>query len=344
MNRRKVSLQQIANACGVSLSTVDRVVNERAAVSNAKRRSIITMARQLGYAGALPRVTAGRLHVDFVSTFDHPQTDTEFYHRLDAALLRYAGQVEPRIDLYRSVWREGQRKALLKFLRNPGYRRHGLIVMTQDEADLREAVMVSTRAGAPTIMLVSHMAGLKDVFQVGIDHLMAGRTAAYMMNRCVRGAGRVLLLSGSLAYLAHRQRVQGFRDEMDVASPELQLEGPVDIQDDPARSFLAVQAALQASEPLVGLYNTGSASQGIRRALLAVPSQKRPLWIAHEASETHHGMAKEGLIFMVIDQDPEAHAAIALKQLLYLNGESREPPETLQPRFHLISPENWPSA
>ena len=49
MALKRVTIQDIADACGLSRNTVSKVFNDRGAVPEATRRSVIQKAHELGY-------------------------------------------------------------------------------------------------------------------------------------------------------------------------------------------------------------------------------------------------------------------------------------------------------
>jgi LacI family transcriptional regulator len=332
----KVKISQIADAAGVSPSTVDRVLNERGGVSGAKEARVIQAAKQLGFGGMLPSASHGLLRFDFV----RPDLDTPYYHRMDDALQHHAQLAGPRVVLSRTAWAESRRQHMLDFIRHPAYRRHGLIVHVEDKEDVREALRAVVADGVPVIVLCNDVIGVPQSFYVGINHYSAGRTAALMASQMISRPGRVLLLTGGLGFHGHRQRAQGFLDAFQPRKG-VRVDGPLVIYDNPEIAERLMLQAIAEGEPIVGIYNTGAASSAIRYALRHVPDDERPLWIAHEATEEHAGLVREGWVSLVIDQDPYAQAAATVQQLMFSVGERDEPPGSLEPRFQLVTAENW---
>ena len=68
---------------------------------------------------------------------------------------------------------------------------------------MREAINALQGRGVSVVTLVSDVPGSKRVHYAGIDNSSAGRTAANLMGRFLRGlTGKVGLIAGSLALLA----------------------------------------------------------------------------------------------------------------------------------------------
>ncbi len=218
-------------------------------------------------------------------------------------------------------------------------RRQGLIVVTHDTPQIRLALQRQIEQGVPVVLVTSSLSGLQGATYAGIDNLMAGRTAGRLMSQWLHAPGRVLLVTNSLLYEAHRQRVQGFQEVMQRQAPNLEIIGPVECFDDVGLNSLAVHEALHGQVELVGLYSTGSGSAGFRKALLDTGA--RPVWISHEATEQHAGFLREGLLSLVLDQDPEGQAEAAIQHLLYANGDV-EAPAKAGPQLRIVIEENLP--
>ncbi|ENB9663692.1 MULTISPECIES: helix-turn-helix domain-containing protein [Pseudomonas] len=58
---RRQGMADVAQLAGVSLSTVDRVLNERGSVSDSKRRKVLQAAQVLGLKRLLPSALHGLL-------------------------------------------------------------------------------------------------------------------------------------------------------------------------------------------------------------------------------------------------------------------------------------------
>jgi LacI family transcriptional regulator len=334
--RRTPRIPEIAAAAGVSVSTVDRVLNERGSVSDALRRRVIEAARQLNARRVLPSVHHGVLHFDVVL----PNTGMPYYRRLERALQAHAQLIGPRVCVHRTFWRDEEEGALLQFLRRPPYRRAGLLVMARDVARIRACLRRLQEEGTPVVTITSDIGGIGPHPYVGVDNVMAGRTVAYLAGHFVRRPGRVLLLVASMDYRDHVERVAGFRKALARRFPGLEVPAPAEHYDRAELAHAHVQTALERHEDVVAIYNTGSVAGGIQRALRHLPPADRPVWIAHEATLEHAKLMAAGYVSAVIDQDPETQALEGLKHLLHACGELEQPPAADATRFRVVTPEN----
>jgi LacI family transcriptional regulator len=336
----KARIHDIAVAAGVSESTVDRVLNDRGGVSDAKRMRVIEAARHIGTKRVLPPPTKGTLHFDVLLTQDH----TEHYRRIERALREYGGMLAPRVAIHRSAWTDRNAAQMHDFIRRPGHRRHGLIVViAQDTPEVSAALEDAIASGVPTVLLSSLEVADQHVY-AGIDNYAAGRTAAVLMGPRLQQQGQIAVLTGGLVYHAHRRRVDGFMDMMRERWPDQGIVGPLEIHDRVDLAHDAMRVVLETTPDLVGIYNTCAASEGIRSALSSGGGPHLPVtWIGHEATREHEDMVRSGLLSMVIDQDADAQVHMALQELLLANGDIA-PTGRHPQRFHIITSENWPDA
>lgn len=327
---------KVADLAGVSLSTVDRVLNERGSVSDLKRRKVLNAARALGLKRLLPSPVHGLLRFDLLMV----ESGTDHFRRLSEAFARQAQILRSRLVLQSQPWDERNPQQLLEFIAQPRTARQGLIVVAHDTPAIRAALQAQISRGVPVVLLTSSLSGLDGATFIGIDNRVAGRSAGRLLSQWVSPAsGRVLLITNSLLYQAHQQRVGGFLEILHQRAPTLAVGDPVECYDDDAQTERAVHTAMADGNGLVAIYNTGAGSAGIRSALLE--HGIRPVWLTHEASPQHAEFLREGLLSLVIDQDSEGQANAAIQHLLYANGDL-DAPVMVNPQLRIVIDELLP--
>lgn len=335
-DRQKKGLLEVAALAAVSLSTVDRVLNERGSVSDAKRRRVLAAAKALGLRRLLPSPVHGLLRFDLLIVDSH----TDHYRRLTQAFQNQAGLLRSRLVLQHQTWNDQSPAQLLEFINKPRTSRQGLIVVAHDSPAIRAALKAQIANGVPVVLLTSALSGLAGAAYIGIDNRVAGRSAGRLLSQWQGQAlGRVLLLTNSLLYHAHQQRTEGFLQVLRERAPGMTVHGPVECHDDDDLTARAVHDVMAQGPLLTAIYNTGAGSAGIRRALLS--HGIKPTWITHEASEQHADLLREGLMSLVIDQDPEGQAEAAIQHLLYVNGDI-DTALLVTPQLRLVIDETLP--
>ena len=195
----------------------------------------------------------------------------------------------------------------------PPYRRRGLIIAAPDTQGVRKALKDVFDRGEAVVTVVSSVADILGVAYFGVDNYRAGRTAGLVMGRFARRPGRVILLSGRNDWAAHQQRAAGCRDALTNSFANLHCDvSSFETCDDDYRCFVAVAEAMRSGE-LAGIYNSGAGSAGIKEALEQFDPEHRVTWITHELSDDHRQYLLSGVLAMVIDQDPDMQALMALR-------------------------------
>jgi LacI family transcriptional regulator len=323
---RRATVHDVARQAGVSLATVDRVLNGRPGVRPATAEKVETAIAALEFrrdlsASLLARARDLRVH------FILPDGKNEFMVNLGAAISRRArgGRAE-RLHLETSRIKAMDPVALASRLYQLERKTCdcAVIVATDDEA-VRKAVDGATRRGIAVMTLVSDLPNSARKLFIGIDNVAAGRTAASLMGRFC-GAGKVGLIAGSLGLRDHRERLEGFRKVMASEFTGITLIGPSEGHDDRQETERLAAQLLAAHPDLKGIYNLGAGNAGLIAAIEGSGRLGQVHVIAHELSEPTYAGLKSGAIDVVLDQNPdgEIRAAVAAARMLAL-GQDADP-------------------
>jgi LacI family transcriptional regulator len=309
--RRKRSARfiEVAKEAGVSLSTVDRVLNERGSASEKARRKVIAAAQKLGVPRILPSPAHELIHIDILL----PDDRTPFFARLRNMFARAGAILDKRLVLHRRTVRDDA--SLVGSILNTAYRRRGLILAAPDTAKVRTALSDVIGRGETVAVVVSNI-DVPGAAYFGIDNYRAGRIAGLIMGRFARRSGRVMFLSGYNDWAGHQERTDGCRDVLSQSFPELQCDAAsFETRDDEYRCYIAVMEALRSSG-LAGVYNSGAGSAGIKQALERFDAERSVTWVTHELSDDHRQYLQSGALSMVVDQDPDMQAFSALRYVV----------------------------
>jgi LacI family transcriptional regulator len=317
---RRATVHDVARAAGVSLATVDRVLNARPGVRPATAEKVADAIRALDFRRDLSASLLARAR-DLRILFLIPDGRNEFMLNLEAAIARrMRGARTERTTLELREVKALDAHALARALDDvdPKICDCAVIVATDDDR-VRRAVDGATRRGIAVVTLVSDLSGSARRHFVGIDNVAAGRTAASLLGRFC-AAGSIGLIAGSLALRDHRERLEGFSAVMRAEFPGHRLIGPIEGFDDNAATERAALAMLEANPDLSGLYNLGAGNAGLLKALQKSGRAGALRVIAHELSQPTRTGLVSGAIDVVLDQNPEGEirAAIAAARSLAL--------------------------
>jgi LacI family transcriptional regulator len=313
----RATIEDVARQAGLSVATVDRVLNGRATVRPQTVERVEKAIRQLNYQ---PDRLAARLARarEYRFCFVLPE-GTNAYMILLADEVRAAAsrmvQEKVAIDLRRTDVFDAD--ALTATLDQIGSIYDGVAVVALDHPRVREAINALADRGVAVVTLVSDVPNSKRHHYVGIDNSGAGRTAATLMGRylCQR-TGKVGLIAGSLSLRDHIERQFGFEQVMLHEYPNLALLPVRESRDDPLRVKEVTAHLLADHDDLIGIYNVGAGTPGIVAALEESARHHEVVCISHELTDDTRRALVDGTIDIIINQDAGHEVRSAIRVLM----------------------------
>ena len=338
LSRRKRAPRfiDIARAAEVSVTTVDRVLNERGSVSVTRARRVLEAARRLGVKRILPSPHHGLFRVTAILV----RPETHLFARLSEAFVGAPGAFGRSVVVDRVFVAEGDHRQMADCIADALRFHHGVIVCAQEDQRIRDALCVAARHEAPVVTLVSDITNAPRLAYVGIDNRRAGRTAGYFLGRFAKRPGRALVLCNDLAYRAHAERVSGFMDAIGERFSSIEIMPPLRGRDLQDVSYDLVRRALRFTSDVVGIYNSGGANRALVAALRDAGRADSIVFVGHELTDANRGFLDEGTMDIAIDQDPDRQALTALRHLLFHTGITDAPVPPGAVPFQIFTREN----
>ena len=315
------TVNDIARVAGVSLATVDRVLNERPGVRAATVERVNGAIATLGYVRDVSAANLARQRHYQLALF-LPAGDGEFVRALARAIERTAptARIE-RTDLDVRFHPPGDPHALVRALDalEPATT-DGVAVMAPETPHVRDAITRLKALGIAVVALVSDLPSTgRDRF-VGIDNVAAGRTAGALLGRFVGPRDgtrprRVLVLAGSTQARDGVERRLGFDRIMAERFPELEVLPSLEGHDDPSLIARVVEAALGARPDIAGVYSLGTEHEALLEALVRRGLAGRVPVLVHELTPHARRALLAGTVDAVITQDPGHVIRSALRVL-----------------------------
>ena len=311
------TVHDLANAAGVSLATVDRVLNRRPGVRAVTRERVEEAIARIGFERDVTAANLAKGRV-YPMTFVVPEGDNSFMAGLRSEILeasRRSRQERTEIELIEvAAFDADALAARLEALSDapPG----GLAVVAVDAPRVRAALLALREKGTAVVTLVSDLDGLARDHFAGVDNHAAGCTAGSLMARFVKAnEGKIGVIAGSMLVGDHRDRLNGFIARLSEHAPGLEILPALETQDDPDRVEELSGQLLASTQDLVGLYNLGAGNRGLIRALSNKAGSGRPVVIAHELTpHTREALDRE-LIDVVLNQDAGHEVRSAIRVL-----------------------------
>ncbi|MHA7885281.1 LacI family DNA-binding transcriptional regulator [Nitratireductor rhodophyticola] len=266
---RRPTIADLAEKAGVSVATVDRVLNGRHRVREETARRVYEAANAIGYhAAALihQRITAElpRMELGFLLQ----KSRQPFYQAFAAALEEaVARRRDIRGHAHVEFLQSSAPGDMADSLRALGGRTQAVAAVCLDHHLVTRAVEALRADGKPVFSILSDFAQDVRESYVGTNNLKVGRTAAWMISRTARRAGKVALFVGSHRWLGHELRETGFRSYFREHAPEFHILETLVNLDTRQVTHEATLSLFSRHPDIVGLYVAGGGMEGAIAAL-----------------------------------------------------------------------------
>lgn len=334
---RKATMADVAREAGLSLSTVDRVLNGRGGVDPGKARLVLAAARRLQLDRSLAQHPSRTLRVAVLI-----QPPRNPFHAAIRAGIDLAARLYRDLNVQFQIHHidPGAPDRIAATITALGAGREGMIVIGPDDPRVAAALrMVAARV--PVVTLADDIAGSGRAAYVGPDDRKGGRAAGDLMGRLLGGpGGHVVMVRGHGGLRGHREREAGFRDVLAAYHPGVRLSAVLDTNEDPDRAGLVVQRALRDDPAVRGIYLCTAGSLAVVEARRRLGRQGDTTMIAHELTGNRLRLLRERAIDAVVDQNPAQEARIAVETMARLLGRLEGAPHSTITEFRILMPES----
>jgi LacI family transcriptional regulator len=340
---RRPTILELAREAGVSVATVDRVLNGRLKVREETARKVADAAQRIGYhaRGQIDQRLAPEvpsMHFGFVLHKQKQEFYQDFAREIKAAVAeRRDIRGRATIRFSPSQLPEDFSKEMLEL----GPRIDALASSAVNHPTVNAAVEKLRDLGVPTFALLNDFAqGVRQNYH-GLNNMKVGRIAASMISMTVRKPGKIAVFVGGNRWHGHELRETGFRSFFrDTAPAFTVLDTQVNLETR-QMTYEACLDLLYRHPDLVGIYVAGGGMEGAIAALREVrPARKVALVVNELVSDSREGLL-DGYVTMVI-QTPLDELCRALVDDMVdatLNGLRSAPGQHfLEP--HLFIPES----
>ncbi|ACL62844.1 LacI family DNA-binding transcriptional regulator [Methylobacterium nodulans] len=269
---RRPTIADLAEAAGVSVATVDRVLNGRYRVREETARRVLEAAHKIGFYGAnviRARVLAEQpeYHLGFIL-----QKERHAFYQTFARQIEEAVGAVPNKRL-RATIRFVQSAApaeLADLIRSMKGKVQAVAATGLDHHDATAAVAELRAVGVPTFSLLSDFAqGVRESY-IGTNNLRVGRSAAWLMSKMACRPGKIVIFIGGHRYHGHALRETGFRSYFREFAPDFELLDSIVNIETRQLTCEATLGLLARHDDVVGIYVAGGGMEGAVAALREV--------------------------------------------------------------------------
>jgi LacI family transcriptional regulator len=335
----------IAREAGVSLATVDRVLNGRAGVKARTVEAVNSAIMRLGYVRdmAAANLARGRSYRMVVLL---PDTDSQFVETLALALEQAAtSALSARLSVDLIRFPAEDMHALAALLNDVDRSCSGVALMAPETPVVRDAVRSLTLKGVPVVALVSDLPNSGCAHFVGIDSRAAGRTAGVLMGRFVgRGPKSVIVLANSMLLRESIERRRGFDEVILRDFPDLDVLPTLETHGSSEGLARVLRESLKAGAAIGGIYILGSGHRALGSVLQTLGLAGQLVVIGHELTPFSRSALQQGWLDAVIAQNT-GHIARSVLRVLRAKADQM-PIDVGQERLRIevILRENIPDA
>ena len=313
---KRATISDLARVAGVSVATVDRVLNRRLPVREDTALRVVSAAESIGYhATGLLRQRLTEVKQCTLG-FLLQKRDDDFYRALAAEL---QAATKSTTDIRGKAVIEFMDELVPSFIaakiREMGVRVDVLAVVAVDHPLVSEAVEEIAGMGKPVFTLLSDLTTPLRSGYIGVDARKTGRTAAWTISRLAKKAGKIGILLGSHRYLSQETAEISFRSYMRENAPRFQVLEPLVNLDDQRIAYEAVEDMISSNEDLVGIYMSGGGVEGMVRALRDENAGSRIIAVCNELMPITRSALIDGTIDMVLATPTAALAAHTIKSM-----------------------------
>ncbi|MFV1852204.1 MAG: LacI family DNA-binding transcriptional regulator [Thalassospira sp.] len=317
--------KDLAKAAGVSLATIDRVLNGRSgvrqktvdAVNEAierigfeRNQVAATLARQKGYRFGFVLPRSGDEFLDVIK-----KHIAEFDHASRAEMIQTKIVRIDEHDPHRAA-------KTLSRLSADDY--DGIAIMAPETPQIRDALHRMRERGIQTVAFISNQQEEDNQSFVGIDNVAAGATAGRLMARFLgKTSGSILVLAETMQSRDSLERRLGFDRIIGSTSPQLHALPTLETHGYPERTHLVLTNAFAAHDDIVGLYIMGSEARVAIDFAQELHGDEKLITIAHERTPSTEQALRDCTLDALINQDP-GHIVRSAVRTLRAKCENRE--------------------
>lgn len=327
-----ITINQIAELCGVSRGTVDRALHNKGNVRSELAEHIKRVAQEHGYTPNRAGMALSRAsHPIRIGVVMH-STQTPFMQLvLDACrreakrLSAFSTKVIFRLSLTLDPVEQ------VSMIEELVEQQHisGLAITTLHSILVENKINeLIEKHNLPVVTFNTDLPRSKRFCYVGQDNFAAGRTAAELMRLMTGGQGKVAPIIGPSEYhFAYSERLSGFQSELGRIAPQIALRQTNLTSDDNAVAMQATLDLLQRVPDLAGIYAITPGYDGVCQALLKTGRAQDVRLILHDEIAANLRYLKDGVVDFVLGQDAELQGSLPLSLLADFIQLRQRPPK-----------------
>jgi LacI family transcriptional regulator len=315
---RRPTIPDLATAAGVSVATVNRVINGAEGVRKPTRDRVLIAAEEIGFYGlGSIEYSVRRSREKHRLGILLQQGGRTFYRNLGEALVRQA-RLHPdcTVDLTLEYMDDLSPEKVAGKLVSIGSTCESVAVVAAQHPIVADAIDAVMAGGVPVAGLIAPLTARGNVSFVGLDNWKVGRTAAWAFDRIVRVPRKIGILVGNPRYRNQELNESGFRSYFREHNADFTLLEPLATYESAAVARELVEKLLSEHPDLCGLFVSGGGITGAIAALRGAPKQDDFVAVGYELFDATRAALIDGVLTMVISHPLETFAREAISTMI----------------------------
>ena len=315
---KRPTIPDLAKAAGVSVSTVNRVLNDASSVRAPTQERVRRAAQEIGFYG--------------LGTIEHAVRSTQGAHRLGvllqqktrtfyrelgeaiaAAAEQYAGA---NIELTLEYLEDLSPEKVAGHILSLGERVTSLAIVAPQHQLVADAIDKVLDGGVPVVSLIGPLSAHGNISFVGLDNWKVGRTAAWAIDKMVREPGKIGVLVGSHRLRNQEMNESGFRSYFREHNTAFSILEPLATYESAAVAREHVEKLLTDHPDLCGLFISGGGVTGAIAGLRNTPKRDDFIAVGYELFEDTRAALIDGTLSFVISHPMERFARETVSTLM----------------------------
>ena len=312
------TIPDLAKAAGVSVSTVNRVLNQPESVRQGTRERVMNAAEKIRFygLGTIQHAVRAGFETHKIGILLH-QKSRRFYRNLGEALetetRRYNGdRIELTLDYLEDLSPERIAERLIAL----GNQCESIGLVAAQHPVVADAIDTVISKGVPVAALIGPLSAQGNVSFVGLDNWKVGRTAAWAFHNIVKEPGTIGILVGNHRYRNQEMNESGFRSYFREHNPAFQLLEPLATYESAAAARELVEGLLNEHPDLCGLFVSGGGITGALAALRNTPKRQDFVTVGYDLFDETRAALIDGTLTMVISHPMETFARETISTLV----------------------------
>ncbi len=313
--KKRVTVKDIAQICGVSIGSVDRAIHNRPGINNETREKILKACEEYGFRINRFAQSLSRQQYNLAAVL--PKQNVDFYKSLEKGLRRAAEELS---DLNVSL-------QIIKNTRN-GYQAekeilekigemnlNGIALCVDYAPKLNEAINAIINKDIPVVTMATDAPESIRTTTVAVSPEKTGEIAASYMTRFIHEAGTVCVLRGNNEAMGQTRTAETFFNSIRKNRPELSIGEIFNTDEKPAKLKRAVDEIKAKYDDLKGIYLTAWGGHICAARLEELGLQEEIVFFATGIYTDLWPYLDNGTIDLLVHRNPHRQGALAINLL-----------------------------